>query len=576
MASSTLRKAIGVVKDHTSISLAKVTGNVAPDLEVLVVKATTHENEAADDKYAKEILILMASSRINVNACVFAVSKRLTRTSDWIVALKVLVLVHKLLIEGGPVFRQEMLFASRRGPRVLNMAGFRDDAHSSSWDQSSFVRAYARYLDQKLETMACGRKNLSVGDGGGAGYGRDEDGFRRAKSCDDFSGGGSRMGRDEVLWLKDLSPERVLDRLNQLLRVLGRFLASRPTGAARSARMVLVALRLLVRDSFVLYDDICDVLKHLLECFSDMEYAYPVTAFDAYVNAAKMIVDLNGFYDWVKDVGIVRPYEFPQVEKISDQLLGLERLMREKANRAESLKEEESFSQVKDEGEEVSVSDIKALPPPENPLQDLVNLDDDVSVDQESNKLALSLFSEWVEFPENGEGKVSSGSAWENPAAERGKADWEVVLVESVSNLSMQQVAMGGGLDALLLNGMYDQGEVKQHFEASRMIGGSASSVALPGQMSGGATEVLALPPAPDVAQKDPFAASLSVPPPAYVQMADLEMKRELLAQEQQLWQRQASNGMQGQLMYGCYGGGGGGAMPQHVGLKQQQQGAYY
>ncbi|KAG6411195.1 hypothetical protein SASPL_129273 [Salvia splendens] len=570
MASSTLRKAIGVVKDHTSISLAKVTGNVAPDLEVLVVKATTHENEAADDKYAKEILILMASSRINVNACVFAVSKRLTRTSDWIVALKVLVLVHKLLNEGGPVFRQEMLFASRRGPRLLNMAGFRDDAHSSSWDQSSFVRAYGRYLDQKLETMACGRKNLSVGDGdgGGAGHGRDEDGFRRAKSCEDFSGGGSRMGREEVLWLKDLSPERVLDRLNQLLRVLGRFLASRPTGAARSTRMVLVALRLLVRDSFVLYDDICDVLKHLLECFSDMEYAYPVTAFDAYVNAAKMIVDLNGFYDWVKDVGIVRPSEFPQVEKISDQLLGLERLMREKANRAESPKEGESFSQRKDEGEEVSVSDIKALPPPENPLQDLVNLDDDVSVDQESNKLALSLFSEWVEFPEYGEGKVSWGSAWENPAAERGKADWEVVLVESVSNLSMQQVEMGGGLDALLLNGMYDQGEVKQH---SRMIGGSASSVA--------STEVLALPPAPDVVQKDPFAASLSVPPPAYVQMADLEMKRELLAQEQQLWQRQANNGMQGQLMYGCYGGGGGGAMPQHVGLKQQQQqqhGAYY
>ncbi|KAL1554856.1 putative clathrin assembly protein [Salvia divinorum] len=574
MASSTIRKAIGAVKDQTSISLAKVTGNVAPDLEVLVVKATTHDNEAADDKYAKEILNLMASSRINVNACVFAVSKRLTRTSDWIVALKVLVLVHKLLNEGGPVFRQEMLFASRRGPRVLNMAGFRDDAHSRSWDQSSFVRAYARYLNQKLETMACGRKNLSVGDGGGAGYGRDEDGFRRAKSCDDFSG--SRRVRDEVLWLKDLSPERVLDRLNQLLRVLGRFLASRPTGAARSARMVLVALHLLVRDSFGLYDDICDVLKYLLECFSDMEYAYPVTAFDAYVNAAKMIVDLNGFYDWVKDVGIVRASEFPQVEKISDQLLGLERLMREKENRPESPREEESFTHIKDEREEGGVSDIKALPPPENPLQDLMNLDDDdgVSVDQESNKLALSLFSEWVEFPEYGEGKVSSASAWENPAAERGKADWEVVLVESASNLSMQQVEMGGGLDALLLNGMYDQGAVQHDFEASRMIGGSASSVALPRLMSGGATEVLALAPAPDVAQKDPFAASLSVPPPPYVQMADLEMKRELLAQEQQLWQRQASNGMQGQLMYGCYGGGG--AMPQHVGLKQQQQGAYY
>ncbi|XP_057768048.1 probable clathrin assembly protein At4g32285 [Salvia miltiorrhiza] len=566
MASSTIRKAIGAVKDQTSISLAKVTGNVAPDLEVLVVKATTHDNEAADDKYAKEILNLMSCSRINVNACVFAVSKRLSKTSDWIVALKVLVLVHKLLNEGGIVFRQEMLFASRRGGRVLNMASFRDDPHSSSWDQSSFVRAYVLYLDQKLETVAYGRKNLSVGDDG-EGYGRDEDGFRRAKSCDDLSD--SRRERNVVMWLKDLSPERVLERLNQLLRLLDRFLACRPTGAARSTRMVLVALHLLVRDSFGLYDDICNVLKYLLVCFSDLEYAYTIKAFDAYVNAAKMIVDLSGFYDWVREVGMVRASEFPQVEKISDQLLGsLEGLLREKADRPKSPKEEGSFSHINDEREvEGSMSEVKALPPPEPRMaQDLVNLDDGVSVDQESNKLALSLFSEWVEFPENGEGKVSSTSAWENPAAERGKADWEAVLVESASNLSMQQAEMGGGLDPLLLNGMYDQGAVKQHVEASRMSGGSASSVAL----NGGTAEVLSLPPAPDHGQQDPFAASLLVPPPSYVQIADLERKRELLTQEQQLWQRYASNGTQGQLISAMpY------AMPQHVGLGQQQ-GAYY
>lgn len=562
MASSTIRKAIGAVKDQTSISLAKVTGNVAPDLEVLVVKATTHDNEAPDDKYAKEILNLMSSSRINVNACVYAVSKRLSKTSDWIVALKVLVLVHKLLNEGGPVFRQEMLFASRRGARVLYMASFRDDAHSSSWDQSSFVRAYALYLDQKLETVAYGRKNLSVGDG--VGCGKDEDGFRRAKSCDNLSDSG-RGRNNEVMWLKDLSPERVLERLNQLLRLLDRFLASRPTGAAKKARMVLVALHLLVRDSFGLYDAICDVLKYLLDCFSYLEYAYTVKAFDAYVNAAKMIVDLNEFYDWVRDVGIMRASEFPRVEKISDRLLGsLEGLLREKANRPNSPKGGAR--------EEEGVREIKALPQPEQQqpvVQDLVNLDGGSSVDQESNKLALSLFSEWVEFPENGEAKVSRNSAWENPAAERGKADWEMVLVESASNLSMQQAEMGGGLDPLLLNGMYDQGAVKQHVEASHMSGGSASSVALPGVMSGGTTEVLALP-GPDGQQDDPFAASLLVPPPAYVQMADLERKRELLEQEQQLWQRYSSNG-------GCYDAAASKpyGMPQHVGLGQWQ-GAYY
>nr|GEX74962.1 probable clathrin assembly protein At4g32285 [Tanacetum cinerariifolium] len=53
MSSSTIRKAIGVVKDQTSISIAKVAGNVAPDLEVLIVKATGHDKEPAEENRVK-------------------------------------------------------------------------------------------------------------------------------------------------------------------------------------------------------------------------------------------------------------------------------------------------------------------------------------------------------------------------------------------------------------------------------------------------------------------------------------------------------------------------------------------
>jgi hypothetical protein len=47
---------------------------------------------------------------------------------------------------------------------------------------------------------------------------------------------------------------------------------------------------------------------------------------------------------------------------------------------------------------------------------------------------------------------------------------------------------------------------------------------------------------------EDPFAASAIVPPPAYVQMADLTKKQQLLAQEQVLWQQYQMNGMRGEL----------------------------
>ncbi|CAI9100831.1 OLC1v1038012C1 [Oldenlandia corymbosa var. corymbosa] len=637
MAPSTIRKAIGAVKDQTSISLAKVASNLAPDLEVLIVKATSHDDEPADEKYVREILNLMQYSRGYVNASVYAISKRLSKTRDWIVALKALMLVHRLLNDGDVVFAQEITYASRKGTRVLNMSDFRDEAHSNSWDHSGFVRTYALYLDQKLEFLVYERK-LNGGEekrryDDGYGEFRDEPNYgmqRRSRSYDDFYGesqgrGGDSQGRAEnsaVTPVREMKPDKVLERLNQLLRLLDRFLACKPTGVAKNSRMVLVAFYLVVRESFRLYADICEVLGVVLDQFSDMEYADCVKAFDAYVNAAKMIDEVVAVYNWSKDTGVARSSEYPEVQRITDKLLGsLEESLRDKANRPKAVEKskEESSSEVKEE-EIPDMNEIKALPPPENytpppppppqpqtppqpkpqtqkVTEDLVNLrDEGVSADEQGNKLALALFSgaptvktdgSWEAFPSEGDSGITS--AWQTPAAETGAANWELALAETASNLSKQKADLAGGFDSLLLNGMYDQGAVRQHVSTNQLSGGSASSVALPG-MGKGATPVLALP-APDgtvvpVGNQDPFAASLYVPPPSYVQIADMEKKQQLLTQEQQIWQQYANNGMQGQVgltkiaagTAGYYGGGMQPMMP--YGMPQAngmgQPGGYY
>lgn len=186
-----------------------------------------------------------------------------------------------------------------------------------------------------------------------------------------------------------------------------------------------------------------------------------------------------------------------------------------------------------------------------------MNLKDAMSADEYDDKLALSLFTApavagkngaWEEFSTNGEPVLTS--AWQNPAAESGKADWELALVESASHLSQQKANLAGGFDSLLLCGMYEQGAIRQQTNNSEMSVGSSSSVALP--LTSKHMPVLALP-APDgtvqpVGIQDPFAASLCVPPPSYVQIADVEKKQVLMTQEQRLWQQYASNGMQGQM----------------------------
>ena len=596
MAPSTIRKAIGAVKDQTSISLAKVAGNIAPDLEVLVVKATTHDEDPADEKYIREIVNLTRYSRGYVSACVATVSKRLSKTRDWIVALKALMLVHRILVDGHPSFEEEIVYATRRGMRVLNMADFRDEAHSNSWDHAGFVRLYALYLDEKVESVVYDRKSKG---GNGRFDENDVDEFgngfgipRRSKSYGDLSESsmGKEQRREAATPMREMRPERVLEKLNQLLRILDRILACRPAGAAKSSRLVIVALYQIVKESFRTYVEICEALRVLLDRFTEMEYGDCVKTFDVYVGAAKMIDELASFYGWCKEVGIARSSEYPEVQRITDKLLGtLEGFLKEMANRPKNVEEKRP---IKEEEEPVQdMNEMKALPAPENytppppppppetqtnppqPQQetdDLVNLrDDGVSPDEQGNKLALALFSgasttnangSWEAFPSDGEPQMNS--AWENPAAETGKADWELALVESASNLSKQKADLAGGFDPLLLNGMYDQGALRQHVNTTQLSGGSASSVVLPGPPGKNSSQVLALP-APDgtlqpVGQQDPFAASLAVPPPSYVQIADMERKQHVLVQEQQLWQQYGREGMQGQVGLSKIAGGSG------------------
>ncbi|CAN1853750.1 Putative clathrin assembly protein At2g25430 [Linum perenne] len=628
MATSSIRKAIGTVKDQTSIGIAKVASNMAPELEVAIVKATSHDEDQANEKYIRQILNLSSYSRGYVHACVAAVSKRLGKTRDWVVALKSLILVHRLLNEGDPLFQDEILYATRRGARLLNMSDFKDEAHSSSWDHSAFVRTYALYLDQRLELVLFDRKGSVGGGGGGSShggeierYGAREDfrsppprsyeysdnygggadgGFgnpgmnRRSRSFGDVNeaAGSSREGRDQrkaVTPLQDMKPERIFGKMAHLQRLLDRFLSCRPTGLAKTSRMILISLYPIVKESFQLYADICEALAVLLDKFFDMEYTDCVKAFDAYASAAKQIDELIAFYNWCKDTGVARSSEYPDVQRITGKLLEtLEEFVRDRAKRPKSPLRIEEAPKEEEVAPAPDMNEIKALPAPEDPTpppppppvaepeppkpqftEDLVNLrEDGISADDQGNKFALALFAgppanngngSWEAFPSNGGGPEVT-SAWQTPAAEPGKQDWELALVETASNLSKQKAAMGGGLDPLLLNGMYDQGMVRQHVSTAQLSGGSASSVALPSSGKT-TTPVLALP-APDgtvkAVNQDPFAASLTVPPPSYVQMADMEKKQHLLVQEQVVWQQYGASGMQGQASLNRINGGGG------------------
>lgn len=213
MAPSKLRKAIGAVKDETSIRLAKVGGSTSlSDLEVAIVKATRHEEHPAEERHIREILCL--TSRAYVSTCVNTLSRRLNKTKNWTVALKTLILIQRLLEEGDPSYEQEFFFATRRGTRLLNMSDFRDStSRTNSWDYSSFVRTYALYLDERLEYKIQGRRNWGAKDD-------DED-------DEELETGVTGL---KSIPVGEMKTEHLFPKIQHLQQLLDRFLACRPTG----------------------------------------------------------------------------------------------------------------------------------------------------------------------------------------------------------------------------------------------------------------------------------------------------------------------------------------------------------
>ncbi|KAM1767749.1 hypothetical protein ACFX12_045805 [Malus domestica] len=302
---SKLKKAIGAVKDQTSISLAKVSNNNnSANLEVTVLKATSHDVVPIVDKYIQEILTLITSNKSYASSCAQAIAKRIGKTRNWIVVLKSLMLVLRIFQDGDPYFPIEVLHAMKGGAKILNLSNFRDDSNSCPWDYTAFVRTFALYLEERLDCFLTGKLQRRFT------YQRDQE-FNNNR----------RSSRSNGPVIRDMKPAILLDRIHYWQKLLDRAIATTPTGAAKTNRLVLISLYSIVQETYDLYRDISDGLALLLDSFFQLQYQSCVNAFHACVKASKQFEELASFYALCKILGVGRTSEYPSVQKISDELL---------------------------------------------------------------------------------------------------------------------------------------------------------------------------------------------------------------------------------------------------------------
>lgn len=127
--------------DRIAAAQYQLTGS---EVARVVCKATTHEVMAPKKKHLDYLISATNETNVNIPQMADTLFERAANAS-WVVVFKALATTHHICIYGNERFIQYL--ASRTS--LFNLSNFIDKTGSHGYDMSTFIRRYARYLNEK-------------------------------------------------------------------------------------------------------------------------------------------------------------------------------------------------------------------------------------------------------------------------------------------------------------------------------------------------------------------------------------------------------------------------------------------
>ncbi|XP_039057930.1 putative clathrin assembly protein At5g35200 [Hibiscus syriacus] len=278
------RRAIEALKDSTMVGLARVNSG-QKEVEIAVVKATDRKEEVPKEKHVRSILAA-SGNRYDAAFCIHTLLKRLSKTRTWTVALKSLIIIHRIL-RHDPSFHQELVNIGRERGLLLNVSHLRTNSSPETWNYSSWVQEYALYLEERSECYNVLKYDVD----------KDQ----------------SRNGR--------LDTPDLLDQLPVLQELLGRLLNCKPVGSAFYSHLIHYVLSIIAGESVKLYIAITDGVLNLVDKYFEMQRDHALRALEIYKKAGEQASQLSEFFEICRGLHYGQGQKYLKINPLPESFL---------------------------------------------------------------------------------------------------------------------------------------------------------------------------------------------------------------------------------------------------------------